>query len=133
MATYIKFDNNDTLYAATFGGRMRDGDWDDRASKFIHIELTYDEVKNLFHNDMKWSIIQDIDREIEEFDEETQQMKNHVVIVQEVYDNSEYSILGDITLHNDGTVTIKMGKPTAAEKAEALEAAVNMLLMPDIK
>ena len=37
------------------------------------------------------------------------------IIEQEVYDNSEYSILGDITVHKDGTVTVKMGKPTAEE------------------
>ena len=33
----------------------------------------------------------------------------------ETYDNSAYSVAGPITDHRDGTVTVKMGKPTAAE------------------
>lgn len=33
------------------------------------------------------------------------------------WDNSAYSLSGDITDHRDGTVTIKMGKPTDLEDA----------------
>ena len=43
------------------------------------------------------------------------------VIEQEVYDNSDYSIAGPIIDHRDGHVTIKMGKPTAAELLAMLE------------
>lgn len=31
------------------------------------------------------------------------------------YDNSEYSIRGDLLVHTDGTCTVKMGKPTELE------------------
>jgi hypothetical protein len=31
------------------------------------------------------------------------------------YDNSEYSIRGDLSVHTDGTCTVKMGKPTELE------------------
>lgn len=39
------------------------------------------------------------------------------------YDNSEYSIRGDLLIHTDGTCTVKMGKPTEAEAAQLAAAA----------
>lgn len=92
--TYIKV--NDSLYEATIEGRMRDFEWDDRDSKAITTsELTYAEAVELFRDGVAWSII-DGDQE---------------------WDNSEYSVAGDITDHRDGSITIKMGKPTDLELA----------------
>lgn len=34
------------------------------------------------------------------------------------WDNSEYCILGDIIIHRDNTITIKMGKPSPDELLE---------------
>ena len=31
------------------------------------------------------------------------------------YDNSDYCVAGDIVDHRDGTISVKMGKPTAEE------------------
>lgn len=131
MATYIKFNNNEALYPAIIGGRMSDKDWDGRASKFIHAEMTYDEAISMFVDEVEWSIVMDVERQMEvvtekvyeHIDEETgetveevvEEIAHKTVIEQEVYDNSDYSILGDITVHKDGTVTVKMGKPTAEE------------------
>ena len=42
----------------------------------------------------------------------------------EEYDNSDYCILGDITVHRDGKVTVKMGKPTGEELYNILREAV---------
>ena len=42
----------------------------------------------------------------------------------EEYDNSDYCILGDITVHRDGTITVKMGKPTAEELNQILMEAM---------
>ena len=42
-------------------------------------------------------------------------------IEEEIYDNSEYSIAGDIIDLRDGFVTVKMGKPTAEELLALLE------------
>ena len=36
---------------------------------------------------------------------------------QEEFDNSEFCIRGDLTVHVDGTCTVKMGKPTDLEDA----------------
>lgn len=62
------------------------------------------------------------------------------------YDNSEFSIRGDLMVHTDGTCTVKMGKPTEMEalqsstvakdaelaevnaKNEELQSALNILL-----
>lgn len=115
MATYIKFNNNDTLYPAVIGGKINDKDWDGRASKFIHVEMEYNNAISMFVDEAEWSIVQDIQQEIEVVNEETNEITMETIIKQEVYDNSDYSVLGDIIVHRDGTVTVKMGKPTAEE------------------
>lgn len=66
------------------------------------------------------------------------------------YDNSEYSMRGDLSIHTDGTCTVKMGKPTELEalknnsssqeaqvaeikaKNEELQNALNILLGGEI-
>jgi hypothetical protein len=115
MATYIKFNNNDTLYPAVIGGKINDKDWDGRASKFIHVEMEYNNAISMFVDEAESSIVQDIQQEIEVVNEETNEITMETIIKQEVYDNSDYSVLGDIIVHRDGTVTVKMGKPTAEE------------------
>ena len=121
MSTYIKFNDNDTLYPAVIGGKMSDKDWDGRASKYIHTEISYDEAINLFTDEVKWSIVMDVEHEVENINEETGDIVKEIIMKQEVYDNSEYCILGDIIVHKDDTVTIKMGKPTAEEILAMLE------------
>ena len=37
--------------------------------------------------------------------------------IENVFDNSEFSIAGEVIDHRDGTVTIKMGKPNELEVA----------------
>lgn len=121
MATYIKIQN--IQYPASITGRLHDGDWDDRASKAIRLEMSYADALALFVDDVQWSILQDMetfeDREEEMFNEETGETEvittTVPVTILEEYDNSEYSIAGDIIDHRDGTVTVKMGKLTAEE------------------
>lgn len=112
MATYIEINGN--KYPASITGRLNDKDWDNRASKAIKLEMEYSDAMELFVDDLQWNIVQDIEivREVE--DEE-----GNITMVpateQESYDNSEYSIAGDIVDHRNGTITVKMGKPTAEE------------------
>ena len=42
----------------------------------------------------------------------------------EEYDNSDCCLAGDVTDHRDGTITVKMGKPTAAEINQILMEAM---------
>lgn len=115
MSTYIKFNDNDTLYPAIIGGNMSDEDWDGRAIKYIHTKMSYNEAIALFYDEVKWSIVIDVEREIETINEETEEITKEILMEQEVYDNSEYCIRGDIIVHKDKTVTIKMGSRTADE------------------
>ena len=86
-------------YDAVVLGRMTDREWDDRESTAVTMAGGYAEATALWHDGAEWAITTD---------------------GEEAYDNSEYSILGDITVHRDGTYTVKMGKPTELEEAYML-------------
>lgn len=105
MQTYIRINN--TVIPATISGRLKDKDWDDRPSKSIHLNLPYEEVINLFQNDVKWEIGQEHDLTLLD--------SLSTIPTINYYDNSDYSIVGDIIVHADNSVTIKMGCPTAEE------------------
>ena len=67
-----------------------------------------------------WSILDDVSVPV--LDEQGQPVldENGAVVfetVQQEYDNSEFYIRGDLTVHTDGTCTVKMGKPTDLEDA----------------
>lgn len=106
--TYIKI--NETLYPATINGYKPDRSWDKRESKAITLEMTHSDAAALFVDGLAWSIVMDVEQEQED---------GSVVTVQEEYDNSDYSIAGDITDHRDGTLSVKMGKPTQLEMMQA--------------
>ena len=112
MATYVEINGNQ--YPAVITGRLNDKDWDNRESKAVKVEMAYADALNLFVDDVDWNIVQDIEV-MHEVEGEDGEMVMKPVIEQEVYDNSDYCIAGDIIDHRDGHVTVKMGKPTAAE------------------
>lgn len=119
--TYVSV--NDQLYAATITGRMRDTSWNDRASKEITVEMTYADAMNIFVDDIKWSIVEIITHEDHVFNDEDGTI---TIVPREErleYDNAEYSIAGDVTDHRNGTITVKMGKPTAEELLALIEEA----------
>ena len=93
--TYIKI--NDTLYPAAIRGYTKDKAWDDRDSKAITLEMSYADAMALFLDDLDWAIVYE--------DGETT----------ETYDSSEWSVAGSVTDNRNGTVTVKMGKPTSDE------------------
>ena len=109
---------NGTSYAADIQGTKRDGAWGNRESKSITLPMDYATAAATFVDDVPWSILY---QPTEYYDPETQQMVTPPV---EEYDNSDYCILGDITVHRDGTVTVKMGKPTADEINQILMEAM---------
>ena len=136
MATYIEVNN--IKYPAIITGRLNDRDWDNRASKGIKLEMSYTDAMSLFVDDAQWNIVQDVEVMQESIDDEGNPVRK-MVTEQEVYDNSEYSIAGDIVDHRDGTVTVKMGKPTAEEQLIEMAAIAaeleyqNMLAMDDLE
>ena len=118
---YVKV--NETLYPATIDGQMQDYTWDNRESKTITMRRTYDEIVGLFGDNTPWSIV---------MKEEVQQRNDDGSLVLDEagnpvaeeqtseWDNSEFSMSGPITDNRDGTVSIKMGKPTDLEDAMEL-------------
>ena len=112
----VKVNGNE--YAATIFGTHRDIDWGNRDSKSIKLTMDYATAVATFVDDVPWSILY---QPSDYYDPETKQMVTPPV---EEYDNSDYCILGDITVHRDGTVTVKMGKPTGEELYNILREAV---------
>lgn len=105
---------NDTQYPATISGRTRDTDWDNRESKTIHLEMSHEAALATFVNDAPWSILYQPDGV-------DQEGKPWPV---EEYDNSEFCIAGPVTDNRDGTVDVKMGKPTAEELLAVLSGEI---------
>lgn len=109
--TYVKV--NEALYPASVSGKMCDKEWDSRESKAITMEADFAMVDALFPDGAEWSIVEQT--EIPVYDEEGNQTGTETQ--QTEFDNSGYSIRGDLTVHVNGTCTVKMGKPTDLEDA----------------
>lgn len=95
------------LYPASFSGKVNDNEWDNRMSKAITLDMTHATADELFVDGLEWSIVEDIP---------TEEDPQH----REEWDNSDYSVAGDIIDHRDGSITVKMGKPTDLEEAYEL-------------
>lgn len=121
MATYIEINN--VKYPAIITGRLRDNDWDNRESKAITLEMSYEDAMGLFVDEVKWYIVQDVEERVEQIDENGETTFT-IVMKDEYYDNSDYSIAGDIINHRNGKITVKMGKPTAEELLAMFEEAM---------
>lgn len=119
MATYIKVNN--TEYPATVNGNLVDRNWNGRDTKTIYLTMSYDAVAALLPDNTPWSIVQ---REtVDKLDNDGNPTGETEEVVNE-WDNSVYSLSGAITDHRDGTVSIKMGKPTETESAKATVTAL---------
>ena len=106
--TYVKI--NGTTYPAVINGNVKDRAWDDRESKTITLEMAYADAIALFVDGLAWSILMDVEQVQED---------GSIITVQEEYDNSDYSMAGSITDNRDGTLSVKMGKPTQIETLES--------------
>ena len=119
MAEFIKAGGQE--YPATLIYNYKDRNWDMRESVAVHLTMPYAQAAALLPDNTPWSIVQ---REmVDVLDEQGQPTGETKEVVNE-YDNSEYSIAGDLTDHRDGTVSIKMGKPTESELSEATVTAL---------
>ena len=118
---YVKV--NGTLYPATIDGQMQDYTWDNRESKTITMQGTYDEIVGLFKDGTPWSIVmkETVQKRNEDGSPVLDEAGNPVTEEQtSEWDNSEFAMSGPITDNRDGTVSIKMGKPTDLEDAMEL-------------
>ncbi len=106
--TYVKI--NGITYTAVINGKHIDREWNDRESKTITLEMAYADAIAMFVDGLAWSIVMDVEKEQED---------GSTITVQEEYDNSDYSMAGSITDNRDGTLAVKMGKPTQIETLES--------------
>lgn len=119
MAIYIKVNN--TEYPAAVNGVNKDRSWGERDTKTVTLTMTAAEAAALLPDNTPWSIVQ---REtVDKLDNDGNPTGETEEVVNE-WDNSEYSLSGDITDHRDGTVSIKMGKPTETESAKSTVTAL---------
>lgn len=119
MSIYVKVNN--TEYPAAISGANNDRTWDGRDTKTITLTMTTTEVAALLPDNTPWSIVQ---RDtVPKYDEDGKPTGETEEVVNE-WDNSAYSLSGAITDYRDGTVTVKMGKPTETESAKATVTAL---------
>lgn len=109
---------NNQIYDANVSGLRNDSFWENRESKSITLAMDYETAAATFADDVPWSILY---QPSDYYDPETQQMVTPPV---EEYDNSDYCVAGPITDNRDGTITVKMGKPTFEELYNILREAV---------
>lgn len=107
MSTILKANNTETPCEAA--EHYRDSAWG-RPTCTVTIKASAAEIAALLPSNAPWSLIEREDV-LDELGAPTGQTVDHE------RDMSEYSLSGDITDHRDGTVSIKMGKPTEAESA----------------
>lgn len=114
MSTILKANNTETPCEAA--EHYRDSAWG-RPTCTVTIKGSAAEIAVLLPNNAPWSLIEREDV-LDESGAPTGQTVDHE------RDMSEYSLSGDITDHRDGTVSIKMGKPTEVESAKATVTAL---------
>lgn len=118
---HIKVNKN--LYPATIDGQMTDYQWDNRESKSITLAMSHAEAEALLPDNTPWSIV--MTTQTQKLDENGQLILDedgNPVMEEKTdeWDNSEFALSGPIIDHRDGTVSIKMGKPTDLEDAMEL-------------
>lgn len=96
MNTYVKI--NAINYPAEIYGHVRDRDWDNRESKVIILSLTIEEALALFTDNVQWSIVYGT----------------------QTIPQDDFIVAGPITDNRNGTVSVRMGKPTAAEVSSVI-------------
>ena len=96
MNTFVKI--NSVNYPAEIYGHVRDRDWDNRESKVIILRMTIDEALALFTDNVQWSIVYGT----------------------QTIPQNDFIIAGPITDNRNGTVSVRMGKPTAAEVSNVI-------------
>lgn len=116
--TYVKIDS--ALYPATISGRMSDHDWDNRESKSITLTTDYATANTLFVDGTAWSIVQQVEVPVYQTDENGNSTQTGTEMQENEWDNSEFSLAGDLIDHRDGTITVKMGKLSEIEEAYEL-------------
>ena len=112
MAEFIKV--NGVEYPATLIYNYKDRNWDMRETQTVHLTMPYAQAAALLLSGTPWS---NVFRETKDVLAAARNPTGQTEEVVTEEDMSVYSLSGAITDHRDGTVTVKMGKPTETENA----------------
>ena len=119
MAEFIKV--NGVEHPATLIYNYKDRNWDMRETQTVHLAMPYAQAVALLPSGTPWSIVfRETKDKLDNDGKPTGQTEE--VVTEE--DMSAYSLSGAITDHRDGTVSVKMGKPTESELSEATVTAL---------
>lgn len=112
MAEFIKVNGQE--YPATCIYNYKDRNWDMRETQTVQLTMPYAQAAALLPSGTPWSIVfRETKDKLDNDGNPTGQTEE--VVTEE--DMSTYSLAGEITDYRDGTVSIKMGKPTETENA----------------
>ena len=119
MAQYLKVNGQE--YPAKFISKYQDLNWDKRETQTVRLTMPYAQAATLLPSGTPWSIVQrDMVDKLDNDDNPTGETEE--VVTEE--DVSAYSLAGEIVDYRDGTVSIKMGKPTESELSAATVTAL---------
>ena len=119
MAEFIKVNGQE--YPATCIYNYKDRNWDMRETQTVHLTMPYAQAAALLPSGTPWfNVFRETKDALDNDGNPTGQTEE--VVTEE--DMSAYSLAGEITDHRDGTVSIKMGKPTEAELSAATVTAL---------
>lgn len=119
MAEFIKVNGQE--YPATLIYNYKDLNWDMRETQTVHLTMPYAQAAALLPDNTPWSnVFRETKDKLDNDGNPTGQTEE--VVTEE--DMSAYSLAGEIVDHRDGTVSIKMGKPTETESAKATVTAL---------
>lgn len=119
MAEFIKVNGQE--YPATLIYNYKDRNWDMRETQTVHLTMPYAQAAALLPSGTPWSnVFRETKDKLDNDGNPTGQTEE--VVTEE--DMSAYSLAGEITDHRDGTVSIKMGKPTESELSAATVTAL---------
>lgn len=119
MAQYLKVNGQE--YPAKFISKYQDLNWDKRETQTVHLTMPYEQAAALLPDNTPWSNVFRETKDVLDADRNPTGQTEEVVTEE---DMSDYSLSGAITDHRDGTVSIKMGKPTETESAKATVTAL---------
>lgn len=107
MAEFIKVNGQE--YPATLIYNYKDRNWDMRETQTVNLTMPYAQAASLLTTGTPWfNVFRETVDKLDNDGNPTGQTEE---------DMSAYSLAGEIVDHRDGTVSIKMGKPTETENA----------------
>ena len=126
MAEYIRVDDQE--YPAKVIFAREDRNWDGRDTCKVHLTMPYAQAAALLTSGTPWSNVFREERDVLDENRELTGQTEEVVTEE---DMSAYSLAGEITDYRDGTVSVKMGKPTESEKSSyTVEALMGESITP---